>query len=655
MERLHIDIETFSGVNLLTSGVYKYAASPDFEILLFAYCFNSGEVKIVDLARGEKLPGAVVAALKNKNVEKWAYNAAFERVCLRAAGFEVPAEQWRCTMVTAAFFGFPFGLAACGMALGLSADKQKDPGGGRLISYFCCPLRSEKTGEKPALFHYESRTRNRAEDDLEKWQQFKNYCIQDVITETAIYNKIAYLMFPKSELKTYVLDQKINDRGVLVDIKLAEGAIKVDKESRIDIISKLECITGLKNVNSPVQLVDWINANSEETINSLTKESVINLLPTVTGDVKKVLELRLRLAKTSIRKYIAMLNYRENDNYVRGLFQYYGANRTGRFAGRGVQLHNLPRMYLKYLDAIRGVIKRGDYALTALLYDNIPDTLSQLIRTAFICEAETTLAVVDFAAIEARVIAWLAGEQWRLKVFATHGKIYEASAAAMFNVPIEKVDKQLRQQGKVAELALGFQGAVGALCKMGADRFLSKPEMQKIVKLWRKTNPAIVALWAEVESCVISAISLCAKTELKSKLVSFYCDDKHLIITLPSGRELYYVQPQIIHEIIKYNIYYKGLDDKKKWGLIDTYGGKLVENIVQAIARDALVAAMHRLDENGFDIALHVHDEIAAQIPIKNAETRLEKMIKLMSAPLPWAPGLILTAEGYLTSFYKKD
>jgi DNA polymerase bacteriophage-type len=653
MTKLRLDFETFSSVNLKTCGVHKYVASPDFEILLIAYAFNDEPVKILDLASGEKMPRELINALDDTKIIKTAYNAQFERLCLKY--FAQDAKEWRCTMAKAAYCGLPFGLGNVANALGFPVDRQKDTAGKRLIQYFCVPCKPTKANG--------FRSRNLPEHDPEKWRQFKQYCIQDVVVEKAIDKALEAYKIPAFEQETYNLDQKINDRGVLLDLDLVNAAIKIDEESTNFITNNLFKITGLQNVNSPTQIRQWLNGFLVEKIQTLRKEDVSNLLAdkSVVGHVRQVLEGRAQLSKTSVKKYAAMLNYAGLDNRARGLFMYYGANRTGRFAGRGIQLQNLVRNFIKGLDLARQTIKKGDYELAAILYDNIPDVLSQLIRTAFVASPGKTLGVIDFSAIEARVIAWLAGEQWRLDVFASHGKIYEASASKMFNVPLDRVDKDLRQKGKVAELALGYQGGVGALVKMGGEKMgLTEPEMKQIVTLWRQRSPAIVALWSELERCALQAVLLKKPVICKNKGLIFDFDGKALTVQLPSGRKLFYWGAKIKKGKFDKNVVsYKGMEQTtKKWETVDTYGGKLAENITQAIARDCLTYSMLNLDKyafHGFDIVIHVHDEIVCELPENTAHTLFITMQEILSSPIKWAQGLRLTADGYLTNYYKKD
>lgn len=647
---LHIDLETYSSIDLLTAGVYKYVESPDFEILLLAYAFDDEKAKIVDIAAGEKIPEIVERALTCPTIKKHAHNAAFERLCLRQYGYDIPVEQWFCTMVKAAYCGLPLSLDKGAKALKLDPDKQKDAAGKALIKFFCVPCKPTKAnGFRVRNFHHHDPT---------KWQAFKGYCLKDVVVEREIDYCLELHELPEQVQKEYWLDQAINDRGVLTDTVFAQAAIHVNDLNSNNLTEELEDLTGVENVNSPAQLKHWLSVALGQQINSLAKDELTDLIAEVeAGHVKTVLQLRQKLSKTSIKKYFAMLTCACADSRSRGLFQFYGANRTGRWAGRLIQLQNLPRNFLKVLAEARAFVRAKDYEALTLVFDDISNVLSQLIRTAFIAPPKKLLAVADFSAIEARVIAWLANETWRLEVFSTHGKIYEASAAAMFGMDIEDVDKETRAKGKVAELALGYQGSVGALLKMGAEAMgLKESELKPIVKMWRKANPAIVALWYEVERCAVRAVETKKAVVSKNRGLVFEATAEVFTIELPSGRKLYYQQPFLkpaMHG--KKSLAYYGLNDKKVWGIVDTYGGKLVENIVQAIARDILAHSLNEFERLGLFTVMHVHDEAVVEAFTWDAEETLKTMLNVMRKEVKWAKGLPLGAEGYLTPFYKKD
>ncbi len=654
-KKLHIDIETYSSVDITTCGSYKYFESLDFEILMIAYAFDDDPIRIIDLAQGEELPYWFAPALRDEDIELHAHNANFERNAFRTYGVDTPIERWHCSAVKAGYCGLPLSLdgASKGLQLG---DKGKSAEGKALIKYFSCPVKPTKVNGM--------RTRNYPHHDPEKWERFKDYCKQDVEAEREIGRRLQAYTIPQSERLNYFLDQKINDKGILIDLVMAQNAFDIDNRFSAELYAKVQELTGLDNPNSPAQLKNWLQDKTGFEIPSLAK----GLLPDLIKDAKstevsKVIGLRQMMSKTSTKKYLAMLNCACNDNRAHGLFQFYGANRTGRWAGRLIQMQNLPQNHLDDLEEARACISSGDYDLTTLLYDDIPSMLSQLIRTAFVAKEGYTFAVADFSAIEARVIAWLADEKWRMKVFNTHGKIYEASASKMFNVPIEAVTKgsDLRAKGKVAELALGYQGAIGALKTMGGEKMgLSDPEMETIVRKWRLANPAIVALWADLESCAMRAIKAKKKIVSIHKGIIFDCDDMALTITLPSGRSLFYQSPSFTeNKWGKQSIRYKGMDQTtKQWGWVDTYGGKLTENIIQAVARDLLADSMLRVDAAGFAIVMHVHDEVVVEVPILKEYYKtvdLDRICAIMGEEVSWAKGLPLTADGYLTPFYKKD
>ncbi len=659
MLRLHIDIETFSSVDLIKSGVYKYVNSPDFEILMIAFAFNSKPVKMIDLKGGERIPDYFKSALRNPLITKIAHNAVFERLCFKAAGFDIPVDQWECTQVKAAYCGLPLSLDQVSKVLN-DEDKVKDSAGKALIRYFSIPCKPTKRNE--------GRTRNLPHHDPVKWKAFKDYCLQDVEAERAVDHKLEKYKIPKEEVRYYQLDQKINDLGVAIDLELTKKATLLDSQYQKICINRLKEITGLDNPNSVEQLKKWLSLQMSETVKSLTKDDVANLLnATDNKTVREVLSLRQKISKSSIKKYEAILKC-ELSGRGHGFFQFYGANRTGRWAGRLVQLHNLVRNSLKKIAEVRKAIKNYDLDTINILYGDLSHLLSQLVRTNFIASEGNLFAVADFSAIEARITAWLANEKWRLEVFETHGKIYEASASSMFNLPLEKITKgsDLRQKGKIAELALGYQGGVGALIQMGAEEMgLSNSEMKDIIKRWRKASPNIVKLWKDLENCAKKAIkSRGSYFEIHNAKIGFICDADFLQMVLPSGRRLFYHQPQLKTKTIKkadgdsftvQAITYLGLNDKKKWWRIDTYGGKLLENACQAIARDLLANSMVNIDDKGYDTVMHVHDEAVCDIPEEGAEASLEKMCRLMEVRPDWAMDLSLAVDGYLTPFYLKD
>lgn len=653
MRKLHLDIETYSSIDIKTSGAYKYSQSVDFEILMLAYAFDDKPVKMVDLAAGEPFPEEFLQALHDPEVLKIAHNANFERNCFKAIGHDISVEQWTCSAVKSAYSGLPLSLEMVSDALKLG-EKGKLSTGKALIRYFCIPVKPTKANG--------FRSRNFWFHDLEKWDQFKNYCINDVEAEREIEHKLEGFTLPPMERKMYILDQKINDRGILVDVQMATNVCKIDEQNSNKILSELSELTGLEKPNSPARLKEWLEEKTKKEVKSVAKDEIDLLIKETGSDlVKRVLNLRKRAAKTSIKKYTAALSCAGYDDRIRGLFQFYGANRTGRWAGRLVQLQNLRRNNLNDIDLARELCREGKFDTLAMFYDDIADVLSQLIRTVFVAPPGKTFGVADFSAIEARVIAWLANETWRLDVFKTHGKIYEASAAMMFNVDISEVTKasEYRQKGKIAELALGYQGAVGALKTMGGEEMgLTETEMDTIVKLWRKKSPNIVKLWDVVNQAALHTVETRKETVLKGfKNLVFRYESKALTIELPSGRKLVYQnavlsQNRFGHKSIKY----KGVDQtSKKWWWVETYGGKLVENIVQAIARDLLAVSMLKLDSEGFEIVMHVHDEIVCEIPLKKADEELEFMCSVMGEEVSWAKGLPLGADGYTTKFYKKD
>ncbi|MGF7049127.1 DNA polymerase [Paenibacillus sp. DS2015] len=647
MTVLQIDIETYSSVDLLKSGVYPYVEAPDFEILIFAYAFDDEPVKVVDLLDFEEIPQEVMDALEDPEILKTAFNANFERTCIaKQFGSPMPPEQWRCTAVHALNLGLPGHLD--GVSKVLKVDHQKDAAGKALIKYFSVPCKPTKVNG--------GRTRNLPYHAPEKWQEYKNYCGQDVEAERDVRKRLLKHPILESEHRLWALDQRINDAGIRLDPLLVERAIECDADFQRRRLEEAKELTGLDNPNSVAQLKTWLEEEEGIQVEALTKDSVPILLEQVKGDrARRMLELRQEMSKTSVKKYEAMDRALCSDQRVRGLLQFYGANRTGRWAGRLVQVQNLPQNKLKDLEMARNLLLAGDYELIELLFSSVPGVLSQLIRTAFIPLEGNRFIVSDFSAIEARVIAWLAGETWRLDVFNSHGKIYEASAAQMFHLTLEEITKDLRSKGKIAELALGYGGGVGALEAMGALKMgLIEDELLPLVKTWRFANPHITQLWWDVDRAAMTAVEDRTLVKLQFGL-SFKYDSGYLFIKLPSGRRLAYVNPQIKEgKFGKPALTYDGVDQTKKtWGRIDTYGPKLVENIVQAIARDCLAESMIRLDVSGYKTRMHVHDEVIIDEPIEN--DCMEEITTIMGLPIDWAPGLPLRAEAFETSFYMKD
>ena len=661
VKSISIDIETFSSVDLSKCGVYKYAESPDFQILLFGYSVDGGQVQVVDLASGERIPDNILAALADNDVVKWAFNANFERVCLSRYLSDLglsPASRrdkrlpstergqfldpagWRCTMVWSAYLGLPLSLAGAGAVLGL--DKQKMSEGKDLIRYFCQPYAPSKTNC--------GRTRNLPSHDWQKWEAFKAYNVRDVETEMAIQKRLRNYPVPEQVWDQYHQDQEINDRGIALDLELVQNAILMDTQSRNELTSAIQCLTALENPNSVQQMKAWLSDNGLET-ETLGKKAVAELLQDCSPELRHVLLLRQQLAKSSVKKYMAMKNAVCADGRARGMFMFYGANRTGRFSGRLIQLQNLPQNKMPDLDAARQLVRSGDYEQVKLLYDDVPDTLSQLIRTAFVPAAGCKFIVCDFAAIEARVIAWLAGEKWRQQVFQEGGDIYCASASAMFHVPVVKhgVNGHLRQRGKVAELALGYGGSVGALKAMGAlEMGVPEEELKPLVDAWRESNPNIVRLWWDVDRAVMEAIIDMKNTETHG--ITFSCASGMLFITLPSGRRLSYVKPQLgTNQFGGDSITYMGIGPTKKWERLESYGPKFCENIVQAISRDILCYAMQTLRTSR--IVAHVHDELIIEC---RPEVSIKTIADLMSRTPPWAQGLVLRADGDEMDYYQK-
>jgi DNA polymerase len=661
MHNLSIDLETYSSVDLKKSGAFKYIESPDFQILLFAYSLDDAPVQIVDLAQGEPIPEWLTAALTNPDFIKHAYNASFEWGCLSKYLGALPADQWRCTMAHGLYCGYTAGLEATGNALGLASDKRKLNSGKALIRYFCVPCKPTKTNG--------GRTRNYPHHDPDRWKLFKEYCMQDVVTEMEIARRLSAFPMPDFVQKEWETDLRINARGVAVDMSLVHGALAMGEKLRADLTAEAVRISGLNNPNSVKQLAAWLSEEIDEDVPSINKETVERLINR--GDnsdtVNRMLEIRQELGKTSTKKYDAVQAAVCADGRVRGLLQFYGANRTGRWAGRLVQVQNLPRTYTEPLSLAREMVINNQPDSLRLVYGGISDTLSQLIRTVFIAPDGHLLVDADFSAIEARVISWLAGEQWRLDVFRTHGKIYEASASQMFGVPIEKIVKgqpeyALRQKGKVAELALGYQGSVGAMRKMDSGHQLdavSDEELQDIVHRWRDTNKRIRDLWYAMENAAVRVVSEGGSVGVGRVILSREFDYTTgadcMTMLLPSGRKLYYVSPSIgVNQWDKPSIIYMGVEQgTKRWGKVETYGGKLVENCVQAIARDCLSCAVERLEAFGFPVVFHVHDEVV--IDMNAASANLDAVVKIISEPIPWATDLPLGADGWVGAFYKKD
>jgi DNA polymerase len=646
LKNISIDLETHSSANLAKCGVYKYVEAQDFEIILFGYSIDGGEVSVVDLAQGEKIPPEVLSALEDDSVIKWAFNSSFERICLSRflgypAGDYLDPSSWRCSMIWSAYLGLPLSLKGVGAVLGL--DKQKMDEGKDLIKYFCQPCAPTKSNG--------GRTRNMPSDAEDKWSTFKEYNKRDVEVEMQIQQKLAKLPVPESVWDEYHLSEEINDRGIRVDMPFVEQAIAFDEKSRSQLSAAMRDITELDNPNSVQQMKAWLSENGLET-DTLGKKAVAELLKDAPGNLGEVLLLRQQLAKSSVKKYTAMENSVCSDNRVRGMFMFYGANRTGRFAGRLVQLQNLPQNHIPDLAEARGLVASGNYDALEMLYEDIPDTLSQLIRTAFIPQDGRKFIVSDFSAIEARVIAWFAGETWRQEVFESGGDIYCASAAAMFHVPVEKHGENghLRQKGKIAELALGYGGSVGALKAMGAlDMGLTEEELQPLVNAWRQSNPNIVRFWWDVDAAAKRCVK--EKTTTESHGIRFAYQSGFLFITLPSGRRLAYVKPRIgKNRFGGESVTYEGVGGTKKWERLESYGPKFVENIVQATSRDILVYAMQTL-RNCFIVA-HVHDELIIECDKRVSKDAIcEQMGRV---PL-WAKGLLLRADGYECEFYKKD
>lgn len=667
MRHLNIDIETFSSVDIKKAGLYKYVQSPDFQILLFAYSLDGALVQIVDLAQGEQIPQDIITFMVGSGVIKHAYNAPFEWYCLSKylglsdIDMKLWLKQWQCTMLHGLYCGYTAGLAATAVALGLPEDKRKMSIGSALIRTFCVPCKpTSRNG---------NRTRTLPHHEPEKWSLFKEYCKQDVVTEMEIERRLSNFPVPEQEQRLWQLDQQINTYGVAMDIKLIEGALYCSEVVTNELMNEAIQISGLDNPKSVKQLSKWLEEETGEEITDLQKGTVNTLINTLDNEkAVRMLELRQELSRTSVKKYAAMNAAVCDDGRVRGLLQFYGANRTGRWAGRLVQVQNLPRNYIDTLSIARQLVKDKKIETLKLIYGNVPDTLSQLIRTAFIPSENNVFIAADFSAIEARVIAWLAGEQWRQEVFATHGKIYEASASQMFGVPIELIKKgnpeyELRQKGKVAELALGYQGSSGALISMGAlNMGLTEEELPDIVYRWRDKNKRIVDLWYSLEAAALSVMRDGQPVGIKGLLFAREGDYQNgqdfLTITLPSYRKLFYPKPFLSqNDFGKEALHYHGVNQNtRKWEVISTYGGKIVENVVQAIARDCLAVSMERLAQAGYQTVFHIHDEaIIDRHLATDEETEIETITGIMGQPIPWAPGLLLRADGFATEYYKKD
>lgn len=656
-KNLFIDVETYSSVDIKESGAYKYIESPDFEILIIGYALDDSPVKIVDLAQGEEMPEEFEEALLDPDCVKVAHNAVFERLSFKHIGYNVPAEQWYCTSVKAAYCGLPLSLDGVSKALNLT-DKKLDTGKA-LIKYFSCPCKATRVNGM--------RTRNYPEHAPEKWEMYKEYNKYDVLAEREIFKRLEAYIIPDIERKMYVLDQNINDRGILVDMELAESAIAVDNTYTSILTQHAQQLTGLENPNSPVQIRQWIEKTTGCVVMSLSKETMPDLMKEFVDypDVIELLNIRKKLSKTSIKKYYAMLNCAMKDHRVRGTFQFYGANRTGRWAGRLLQLQNLSKNHISHIEVPREMIRARDWESVEMMYDDVADILSQLVRTALIASPGKVFSVADFSAIEARVISWLANEKWRMDVFRGDGKIYEATGAKMFNVPISAITKGsvLRDKSKISELALGYEGSLGALKRMGGERMgLSDTEMMSLVRKWRSANPAIVDMWKEIDEASKEAVRYQRPVSCTCRNIIFDCNGEFMTIQLPSGRKLFYYGPKFKDKKIGCStmptrvLCYQGVvQETKQWGEIDTYGGKLTENIVQAISRDLLGNSMLNLEANDYHPVCHIHDEVLCEVPEENAQAYYEEMASIMGTPPEWASDLPLRADGYTTPFYLKD
>lgn len=642
MKCISIDLETYSGINLLKSGVYRYAESPAFEILLFGYSVDGGEVKVIDLTQGEEIPPEILAALDDPAIIKSAFNASFERTCLsRFVGHRLAPEGWHCTMVWSATLGLPMSLESVGAVLGL--DKQKMKEGKDLIKYFCCPCKPTKVNG--------GRTRNMPSDAPEKWALFKAYNKRDVETEMGIQARLSRFPVPDFIWEEYCIDQRINDRGIGIDHTLAQSAIELDEREKTRLMAELKDITKLDNPNSVVQFKGWLQEQGLK-VESLDKRELKNVIKSAPPLSAKALLLRQQLAKSSVKKYTAMMNAICDDDRAHGMFMFYGAGRTGRFAGRIIQLQNLPQNHMSDLAEARELVRQGDYDTLTMLYDNIPDVLSQLVRTAFVPQDGMKFVVSDFSAIEARVLSWMAGEKWRMDVFANNGDIYCATASRMFHCNVVKHGEngELRQKGKQAELACGYGGSVGALKAMGAlDAGMKENELKPLVDSWREANPHIVRLWWDVDEAVKTCVR--ERTHTETHGLKFTYQSGFLFITLPSGRRLAYVRPRMGENRFGGEaVTYEGSLDRAHWGRMESYGPKFVENITQAISRDILVYAMRNLA--GYRICAHVHDEVIIEVP---RSVPADEVCKIMGRTPPWAKGLVLRADGYECDFYMKD
>ena len=657
MKELFIDIETYSSVDISSSGAYKYIESPDFEILMIGYAIDDGPVKQIDLAIGEEVPEEFEEALFDEDVLKIAHNAVFERTAFARIGYDIPVEEWYCTMVKAAYCGLPLSLDQVSKVLDL--ENKKLDTGKALIRYFSCPCKPTRTNGM--------RTRNYPKDAIAKWEMYKEYNRYDVLSEREIYRKLECYVIPDVERRLYVLDQHINDYGIMIDTELAASAIAVDTKYTAELTEKAKRLTGLENPNSAAQIKKWLEYNTGVQIDSLNKAEMPKVLEALAPypAALEVLELRKRLSKTSVKKYYAMINCATSDHRAHGMFQFYGANRTGRWAGRLVQLQNLSKNHIPDIAVARELVRAQDIDTIEMMYDDVSDILSQLVRTAFIAPQGHVLAVADFSAIEARVISWLANEKWRMDVFQGDGKIYEATGSKMFNVPISAITKgsELRQKSKISELALGYEGSLGALKRMGGEQMgLSDVEMMSLVRKWREANPAIVALWKELDEASKESARYHRPVKCTCRNLVFSTDDDYMTIKLPSGRKLFYKQPGFKAKYIgrstkpTSSLCYYGLSQEtKQWAQIDTYGGKICENAVQSIARDLLANSMLNVSAAGYHIVAHIHDEILVEIPEDNAKEHYNKIVELMSIAPDWAKDLPLRADGYITKFYLKD
>ena len=655
-KHLYIDNETYSSVDLKESGAYKYIESPDFEILIIGYAIDDGPVKQIDLACGEEMSEEFEDALFDPECLKVAHNAVFERLNFKRIGYDIPAEQWYCTSVKAAYCGLPLSLDGVSKTLNLT-DKKLDTGKA-LIKYFSCSCKATRVNGM--------RTRNYPKHAPEKWEMYKEYNRYDVLAEREIFHKLEKYEIPEIERRMYVLDQNINDRGILVDMELAKSAIDVDNTYTSILVQHAQQLTGLENPNSPTQIRQWIEKKTGNVVLSLSKETMPDLFKEFAGypDVIELLNIRKKLSKTSIKKYYAMINCAMSDNRVRGTFQFYGANRTGRWAGRLLQLQNLSKNHISHIEVPRELIRARDWETVEIMYDDVADILSQLVRTALIASPGKVFSVADFSAIEARVISWLANEKWRMGVFRGDGKIYEATGAKMFNVPISAITKGsvLRDKSKISELALGYEGSLGALKRMGGERMgLSDTEMMSLVRKWRSANPAIVDMWKEIDEASKEAVRYQRPVSCTCRNIIFDCNDEFMTIQLPSGRKLFYYGPKFKDKKIGRStmptrvLCYQGVvQETKQWGEIDTYGGKLTENIVQAIARDLLGDAMLRMQDEGYEIVASVHDEVIVEVPEINAKDHYNRLVEIMSTPPQWAEDLPLNADGGVMMFYQK-